>query len=164
MRVWRPGGLCCSSSFAVRIVYLINFEACPVPGLQPDRFYGSCFPGAGAPGCGASGFQPGFSGLGSAAHNVGRSISRMYFFSPGDTRSKTISGRSSVKIGLQCKNDGVETNSVDNGNLIRSFSVSLSKITRQGRYCSSPSQAEGLSQLSPDTDVSGFWRGVEGAG
>ena len=82
VRVWRPGGLCfcCRSSFAVRIVYLVNFEAYPVPGLQPDGVCGSCFPGASAPACVVSGLQPGFPGLGSATRDVGQSLSGLSFF------------------------------------------------------------------------------------
>lgn len=59
--------------------YLRMFAAGPVSGLQPDEVFGFCFPGAGAPGCVASGFQPEFFGLESAARDVGRSIFQMFF-------------------------------------------------------------------------------------
>jgi len=37
---------------------LCMFADDPVPGLQPGGICGSCFPGALAPGCVVSGFQP----------------------------------------------------------------------------------------------------------
>ena len=61
-------------------VTLLLIKVGPAAGLQPDRFYDYCFPGAGAPGCVVSGLQPGFPGLGSATRDVGQSLSGLSFF------------------------------------------------------------------------------------